>query len=84
MPDLRICDLDIADLPGSESSSAGAPTLVARHLRANVQAALADTRVVVVLGARQVGKSTLVAQIAEGEPVEWWQGLGSDALGPAP
>lgn len=42
--------------------------MVARHLRANVQAALADTRVVVVLGARQVGKSTLVAQIAEGEP----------------
>jgi predicted AAA+ superfamily ATPase len=42
--------------------------LVARHLRANVQAALADTRVVVVLEARQVGKSTLVAQIAEGEP----------------
>jgi predicted AAA+ superfamily ATPase len=36
-------------------------------LRANVQAALADTRVVVVLGARQVGKSTLVAQIADGE-----------------
>ncbi|MGH2902075.1 MAG: ATP-binding protein [Solirubrobacteraceae bacterium] len=34
----------------------------------NVQAALADTRVVVVLGARQVGKSTLVEQIAEGEP----------------
>ncbi len=36
---------------------------VARHLRANVQAALADTRVVVVLGARQVGKSTLVAPL---------------------
>ncbi len=55
-------------MPGSGSSSAGAPALVARHLRANVQAALADTRVVVVLGARQVGKSTLVAQIAGGEP----------------
>src|ERR1700677_2852284 len=55
-------------MPGSGSSSTGAPTLVARHLWANVQAALADTRVVVVLGARQVGKSTLVAQIAEGEP----------------
>jgi len=58
----------IADMPGSDPSSTGAPALVARHLRANVQAALADTRVVVVLGARQVGKSTLVAQIADGEP----------------
>ncbi len=56
-------------MPDSGSSSTtGARTLVARHLRANVQAALADTRVVVVLGARQVGKSTLVAQIAEDEP----------------
>src|SRR5271169_3559515 len=53
---------------GLGSASAKAPTLVARHLRANAQAALADTRVVVVLGARQVGKSTLVAQIAAGEP----------------
>jgi predicted AAA+ superfamily ATPase len=33
----------------------------------NVRLALADTRVVVILGARQVGKSTLVAQIAAGE-----------------
>ena len=41
--------------------------LLPRDLRANVQAALADTRVVVVLGARQVGKSTLVTQIAAGE-----------------
>ncbi len=55
-------------MPNSRSSSAGAPTLVGRHLRAQVQAALADTRVVVVLGARQVGKSTLVAQIAQSEP----------------
>lgn len=42
--------------------------LLSRHLRANVEQALADTRVVVVLGARQVGKSTLVQQIAAGEP----------------
>ena len=40
---------------------------VERQLRGRVQEALGDTRVVVVLGARQVGKSTLVAQIAEGE-----------------
>jgi predicted AAA+ superfamily ATPase len=35
-----------------------------RHLRSDIVEALGDTRVVVVLGARQVGKSTLVAQIA--------------------
>ena len=37
-------------------------------MRAGVLEALADTRVVVILGARQVGKSTLVAQIAAGDP----------------
>jgi predicted AAA+ superfamily ATPase len=35
-----------------------------RHLRPDVVEALDDTRVVVVLGARQVGKSTLVERIA--------------------
>jgi predicted AAA+ superfamily ATPase len=35
-----------------------------RHVRPDVVEALADTRVVVVLGARQVGKSTLVERIA--------------------
>ncbi len=34
--------------------------LIDRHIRPDVVAALRDTRVVVVLGARQVGKSTLV------------------------
>lgn len=38
-----------------------------RHLRRDVVDALADSRAVAVLGARQVGKSTLVAQIASGE-----------------
>jgi uncharacterized protein len=38
--------------------------MIQRHLRPLVLDALADTRVVVVLGARQVGKSTLVEQIA--------------------
>jgi uncharacterized protein len=38
--------------------------LIRRHLAVNVNAALEDTRVVVVLGARQVGKSTLIKQIA--------------------
>ncbi len=38
--------------------------IVPRHIRPDVLAAIADTRVVVVLGARQVGKSTLVEDIA--------------------
>ena len=38
--------------------------LLDRHIRPDVVGALRDTRVVVVLGARQVGKSTLVQRIA--------------------
>ena len=38
-----------------------------RHAQHAVEAALADTRVVVVLGARQVGKSTLLEQVAVAE-----------------
>ena len=38
--------------------------LIPRHLRPRVEAALADTRVVMVAGARQVGKSTLVGELA--------------------
>jgi predicted AAA+ superfamily ATPase len=38
--------------------------MIARSLEPRVHEALGDTRVVVVLGARQVGKSTLVQQIA--------------------
>jgi uncharacterized protein len=64
---LRIGGTMIEDMPESDPSISGAtPVLFDRHLRANVQEALEDTRVVVVLGARQVGKSTLVSQIAEG------------------
>lgn len=37
---------------------------VERHLRPRVLEALDDTRVVVRLGARQVGKSTLVQDVA--------------------
>ncbi len=44
-----------------------APSLVARHAQSAVEAALADTRVVVILGARQVGKSTLLEQVARAE-----------------
>jgi predicted AAA+ superfamily ATPase len=48
--------------------------LVARHAQDAVEAALADTRVVVLLGARQVGKSTLLEQVATAE------GAGRDVL----
>src|SRR5436309_853865 len=41
--------------------------LVARHAQRAVEEALADTRVVVILGARQVGKSTLLEQVAATE-----------------
>lgn len=41
--------------------------LVARHAQSAVEAALADTRVVVILGARQVGKTTLLGQVAADE-----------------
>lgn len=41
--------------------------LVARHAQRAVEEALTDTRVVVVLGARQVGKSTLLEQVASTE-----------------
>lgn len=41
--------------------------LLARHAQGAIEAALNDTRVVVVLGARQVGKSTLLEQVAVAE-----------------
>jgi uncharacterized protein len=40
------------------------PSLVPRHAAAQVQAALSDTRVVLINGARQAGKSTLVKLVA--------------------
>jgi uncharacterized protein len=44
---------------------------VPRHAEAAVGAALEDTRVVLVNGARQSGKSTLVRLIARGRDAEW-------------
>lgn len=41
--------------------------MIERHARPQIVSALADTRVVMVLGARQVGKSTLAESIARGE-----------------
>jgi predicted AAA+ superfamily ATPase len=49
-------------MPGQLRTAASA--LVPRHLADDVRTALGDTRVVVILGARQVGKSTLVEQVS--------------------
>jgi hypothetical protein len=46
-------------------------TLLARHAETSVTEALADTRVVLVTGARQSGKSTLVGLVAKGRDAEW-------------
>lgn len=43
------------------------PTAYSRHSRSLVLEALSDTRVVYVMGARQVGKSTLTEEIATSE-----------------
>jgi uncharacterized protein len=45
--------------------------LLTRHAEPSVTEALADTRVVLVNGARQSGKSTLVAVVAKGRNAEW-------------
>jgi predicted AAA+ superfamily ATPase len=38
--------------------------LIPRHARTMIEEALGDTRVVLLLGARQVGKSTLASEVA--------------------
>jgi uncharacterized protein len=45
--------------------------LLPRHAQASVTEALTDTRVVLVNGARQSGKSTLVGVIAKGRNAQW-------------
>jgi predicted AAA+ superfamily ATPase len=45
--------------------------LLARHAEEPVTEALTDTRVVLVTGARQSGKSTLVGLVAKGRDAEW-------------
>jgi uncharacterized protein len=45
--------------------------LLARHAEVPVADALADTRVVLVTGARQSGKSTLVGLVAKGRDAQW-------------
>ncbi|MCL2787058.1 MAG: ATP-binding protein [Micrococcales bacterium] len=54
--------------------------LLDRHAATTVQEALADTRVVLVNGARQCGKSTLVAQLAKESGAAWYSLDGASTL----
>ena len=45
--------------------------LLQRHAEQAIREALQDTRVVLVNGARQSGKSTLLRQIARADAAEW-------------
>lgn len=45
--------------------------ILPRRVRSAIDAALGDTRVVLVNGARQSGKSTIVRQITRGSDAEW-------------
>jgi predicted AAA+ superfamily ATPase len=45
--------------------------LLTRHSEASVAEALTDTRVVLITGARQCGKSTLLGLVAKGRTAEW-------------
>jgi len=54
--------------------------LVVRHAEMAVREALCDTRVVLVNGARQCGKSTLVAQLARERGAQWFSFDRADTL----
>lgn len=56
-------------MPSTPSSPLG--TLLPRQASAVVNEALGDTRVVLVVGARQCGKSTLATQIGNARSAEW-------------
>jgi uncharacterized protein len=54
-----------------EAGKPPASRLLRRHAEQCIRDALDDTRVVLVNGARQSGKSTLLRQIARGDAAEW-------------
>jgi hypothetical protein len=51
--------------------SVPARQVLRRHAENEIREALTDTRVVLVNGARQSGKSTLIRHVARGEAAEW-------------
>src|SRR6185437_3467481 len=57
------------DMTGTAKSPIG--RLVQRHAEQAIREALQDTRVVLVNGARQSGKSTLLRQVARADAAEW-------------
>jgi len=57
--------------------------LVDRHITQTLNEAMADTRVVLVNGARQCGKSTLVAQVAARRGTAWFSLDRADSLSAA-
>ncbi|TQL66358.1 hypothetical protein FB381_0211 [Nocardioides albertanoniae] len=54
--------------------------IVPRHAESRLVEALSDTRVVLVNGARQAGKSTLVAQVARDRDMAWYSFDSPDTL----
>jgi uncharacterized protein len=54
--------------------------IVPRHAEKRLVEALSDTRVVLVNGARQAGKSTLVAQVARDRDMAWYSFDSPDTL----
>lgn len=54
-----------------DEGTAPARQVLRRHAENEIREALADTRVVLVNGARQSGKSTLIRHVARGGAAEW-------------
>jgi uncharacterized protein len=54
-----------------DEGSVSAGQVLRRHAENGIREALADTRVVLVNGARQSGKSTLIRHVARGGAAEW-------------
>ena len=55
-------------------------SMISRQLIAKIKARLSDPKVIIILGPRQVGKTTLIRQLTQGveESVLWWSGDETD------
>ena len=54
--------------------------MISRAISASVQKHLKDTKAIILLGPRQVGKSTLLQQLSDkfAQPIIWWNGDDAD------